>query len=352
VLILYPYDERIPATAIAGEAARNRLLEATSGKIDLFSEFLDLGRFPEDAHIDRMARYLAQKYAERRPDVVIAISDESASFIVSNRNAIAPDAKIIFCGFNRAVASKMELPGDVVGAFSEFDVAKTLEMARVLQPKASHLFIISGSANFDRSGLASVRADLAVASKHYQTTYLTDLTIEEFVERAAHVPADSIVLVLSVGRDRTGRNFIPRQALEQIAATAGAPVYGPYDTYIGHGAVGASASTVESIGRTAADLAVDALAGKPITETLGVVRERPSSRNRRQFQGKDPLGRTLACDPWRLRGRGAAGHRHHRAVDRASSPLCSGRGISLASSRTGAHEPISDRRRLVGIDRP
>jgi hypothetical protein len=56
-------------------------------------------------------------------------------------------------------------------------------------------------------------------------------------------------------KDRAGRNFIPRQALEQIAATASAPVYGPYDTYIGHGAVGASASTVGSVGRTAAGLA-------------------------------------------------------------------------------------------------
>jgi hypothetical protein len=161
VLILYPYDERIPATAIVGETARNRLLEATSGKVDLFSEFLDIGRFPEDAHIDRMARYLAQKYAERRPDVVIAISDRRPASSL-NRNAIAPDAKIVFCGFSRAIASKMNLPGDVVRAFSEFDIARTLGMARGLQPKASHLFIISGSANFDRSALASARADLAV----------------------------------------------------------------------------------------------------------------------------------------------------------------------------------------------
>ncbi len=264
VLILYPYDERIPATAIAGEAARNRLLEATSGKIDLFSEFLDLARFPEDAHIDRMARYLAQKYADRRPDVVIAISDEAAGFIVANRKTIAPDAKIIFCGFNRAVASKMNLPGDVVGAFSEFDIARTLEHgarpSAERKPSFHHQWI---------SELRSFRARVGPCRscrplQAYKTTYLTDLTIEEFVERAAHFPADSIVLVLSVARDRTGRNFIPRQALEQIAAAASAPIYGPYDTYIGHGAVGASASTVESVGRTAAGLAVDALAGKPI----------------------------------------------------------------------------------------
>ena len=85
VLILYPYDERIPATNIAGETARGRLLEATEGKIDLFSEFLDLSRFREKVHIDRMARYLAEKYVDHRPDVVIALGEESTSFIAANR---------------------------------------------------------------------------------------------------------------------------------------------------------------------------------------------------------------------------------------------------------------------------
>ena len=262
VLILHPYDERLPATVIVGETARNRLLEATAGKIDLFSEFLDLSRFPEKSHIDRMARYLAEKYADHRPDVIIAVGEAATSFIVNHRDRIAPEAKIIFCCYDSA--SKMNLPSDVVGVFSELDITKILEMARGLQPNARHLFIIGGSSTFDRSWLASARADLAVPAKDYETTYLDDLTIDEFVERAAHFPADSIVLFLTVAMDRTGRNFIPRQALEQIAATASAPIYGPYDTYIGHGVVGGNAVTFESIGRTVAGIAVDALAGKPI----------------------------------------------------------------------------------------
>ena len=130
VLILYPYDERLPATSIAGENARDRLLEATAGKIDLFSEFLDLSRFPEDAHIDRMARYMAEKYIDRRPDVVIALGEPSTSFIVNHRDMIAPEAKIVVGGFSRDTASKLNLPDDVVGAFSEFNIAKTLELAR------------------------------------------------------------------------------------------------------------------------------------------------------------------------------------------------------------------------------
>ncbi len=110
VLILYPYDERIAATTAAGEAMRARLLDVTRGKIDLFSEFLDLSRFPEAEHIGRMARYLSAKYADRRPDVVIALGEESARFIVANRKDLASDARIIVAGFGRSTAEEMDLP--------------------------------------------------------------------------------------------------------------------------------------------------------------------------------------------------------------------------------------------------
>ncbi len=228
---------------------RARLLNATTARVDLFSEFLDLSRFPEAEHIGRMARYLSSKYADRRPDVVIALGEVSARFISANRREFAGSAKIIVAGFSSSTAEEMDLPDGVVVAFSEFDIVKTSEMARGLQPEARHLFIIGGSSEFDRSWLARARADLAAFSKDYETTYLEDLTIEEFNKVAAEVPRDSIILALTTLKDRDGRNFIPREAVKQIAETASAPIYGPYLTYIDYGV---------------ADLALDAIAGKPI----------------------------------------------------------------------------------------
>ena len=266
VLILYPYDERIAATTAAGEALRSRLLEATDGKIDLFSEFLDLSRFPEADHVARMGRYLAEKYAAHRPDVVVALGKESASFIVANRGAIAPTAKIVAAGFGSATAENIDLPDDVVGAFTTFDILKTAEMARRLQPNARHLYIIGGSSEFDRRWLATARADLEEFSKSYETTYLENLTIEEFIERAAHVPSDSIILALTIFKDRAGRNFIPREAIKQIAATASAPIYGPYQTYIDHGVVGGNTATFDSLGRTVGNLVIDVIAGRPVSD--------------------------------------------------------------------------------------
>ena len=266
VLVLYPYDERIAATTAAGEALRSRLLEATNGKIDLFSEFLDLSRFPEGDHVARMARYLGEKYAPRRPDVVVALGKESASFVTANRGTIAPGAKIVAAGFGTATAEKISLPDDVIGAFTTFDILKTAEMARSLQPDARHLYILGGSSDFDRGWLTTARAALEQFSKSYETTYLEDLTIDEFVERASRVPPDSIILALTVFKDRKGRNFIPRDAIGQIAATAGAPVYGPYETYIDRGVVGGNTVTFEALGRTVGDLVIDAIAGKPVSD--------------------------------------------------------------------------------------
>lgn len=264
VLILYPYDERIPATTAGGESVRKRLLEATEGKVDLFSEFLDLSRFPEKVHTDRMARYLSEKYAARRPDVVVALGEEATSFIVTNRDAIAPNAKIVFCGFGGSDVTSMSLPSDVVGAFSEYDIAKTLAMARGLQPDARDLFIVGGSSDFDRSWLATARKDLAGPATGLRTTYLENLTIDEFEDRVSRVPEASIIMVLTVFSDSSGRNFIPQNALHRIAAKASAPVYGPYSTYVGQGAVGGNTVTFESVGAAAAELAVDAIAGKQI----------------------------------------------------------------------------------------
>ncbi|CAN7418774.1 sensor histidine kinase [Rhizobium sp. LjRoot258] len=265
VLILYPYDERLAATTAAGEALRNRLLEAEDGKVDLFSEFLDLSRFPEADHVARMGRFLAAKYAARRPDVVVALGKESASFISSNRASIAPDARIIAAGFGNSTAESIDLPGDVIGAFTTFEILKTAEMARKLQPNARHLYIIGGSSDFDRGWLATARADLDEFSRSYETTYLEDLTIDEFIERASDVPADSIILALTIFKDRAGRNFIPREAIRQIAATASAPVYGPYQTYIDYGVVGGNTVTFDTLGRTVGNLVADVIAGRPVS---------------------------------------------------------------------------------------
>jgi ABC-type uncharacterized transport system substrate-binding protein len=53
------------------------------------------------------------------------------------------------------------------------------------------------------------------------------------------------------------------RATELIAAASGAPVYGPYDTFVGAGIVGGHMPTFESVGRQAGELVVALLSDAP-----------------------------------------------------------------------------------------
>src|SRR5262249_6945480 len=155
---------------------------------------------------------------------------ESLSFIVANRSTIAPHARILYVGMSKVEAAGMHLPDDVFGALTEFDVTKTIAMARGLQPDARRLVVVAGSSKFDKSWLDTAKRDIANLKQPIDTTYLTDRSIDEFVQRVSQLPRDTILLILTVFKDSTGRNLAAQDSAGQIAKAATAPSYGPYST--------------------------------------------------------------------------------------------------------------------------
>ncbi len=109
------------------------------------------------------------------------------------------------------------------------------------------------------------RADLAAFSKDYETTYLRRPDDRRVHQAGRRTAPDSIVLALTIFKDSSGRNFIPREAIRQIAQTAGAPICGPYPAYIDYGVVGGNVVTFSSLGTTIADLVLDVIAGKEVS---------------------------------------------------------------------------------------
>ena len=79
------YSEMLPSTVEASTAIRKRLKETSPG-IEVFFNSLDLGRFPGKAHEERMARFLAEKYVENRPDVIVALGAASLRYLLQYRD--------------------------------------------------------------------------------------------------------------------------------------------------------------------------------------------------------------------------------------------------------------------------
>jgi PAS domain S-box-containing protein len=262
ILLLYPYDSVSPATLTAGTAIRRRLNEEPSSKVDIHSSFLDLARFPGEADQLRSARYLAEKYTNNPPEIIMPLSPEAQRFAIKYRGMFAPNVPIVFCCVTPEMAASADRPSDVTGIYGEFDAGKTIALAQRLQPKARNLVIISGASEMDRQWLASVRDQITPYEDDLKTEYWIGLPYETLFDRASHLPVETIVLFMTVYGDGTSRSFVPAELLSALARAASAPIYGPSDNYLGRGIVGGYTDSYELMGTSAAHLALEVLAGR------------------------------------------------------------------------------------------
>ena len=114
-----------------------------------------------------------------------------------------------------------------------------------------------------------MRGEIGAFQNRAAVTWLTDLSLQELRGELSRLPDHTVVLYLTMFQDAAGASFAPRQALDQFATASRAPIYGFYDTFLGHGIVGGSMVTFEEIGRKAAQLGIRMLAGEDAQTAAG-----------------------------------------------------------------------------------
>ena len=230
ILILHSYNYTFPATSMASDGARSRLLERSPEKIELDAEYLDLSRFSEPGHESLMANFLRDRYAQRRPDIVVVIGGDALPFVIQHRDDFAPRVPVVFLGVSRQGYEAAKPPSDVTGHLVDLDgnLTRTIEMAERLQPEARRLFIIAGSGLVDRRWQVIARRIVEARDRKLETTYLFDLRYDDLIAKVAQIPSDAIVILLSVFRDGSGRALMPSEVTAQVTKSSSAPVYAPY----------------------------------------------------------------------------------------------------------------------------
>jgi len=262
VLMLHAFNYTFPATTLIADGARKRLLERSPQPLEIDADFLDLARNTDPGYESRITMFLRAKYEKRPPDVVITLGSVALPFIVRHRDEIAPNAPVVFTSVSPQNYGSLQLPPNITGIISEFNLDKTLALAERLQPETSRLFVIAGSGEVDRRWQSAARKTIEDRKRKFEATYLFERSYANLLEEVSKIPRDSIVILLTVFADSEGNAFVPAHVAGPLSAASPAPVYAPYDTYIGNGIVGGFVETFESVGVRAADMALQILAGK------------------------------------------------------------------------------------------
>jgi PAS domain S-box-containing protein len=266
VLILYSDFSALPAVNIFDSSIRQVIQSQLHERVEIFSEFLDIDHFLEPERDEVMASFLVKRYAKHPIDLVIADDAPTLDLLFRRHTWLFPGTPKIFAILAENSELLRNLPAGVTGITSHYNPALTVELALRLQPDARQLVVVSGASGDDRYFEGLARSALSTYEGKLQVTYLAGLPMTDLLRELARLRPDTIVLYLEVTRDGAGHPFIPREVAEKIAEVATAPVYGIFDTYLGHGIVGGHWDTVEAEAAATGRLALRILAGeKPET---------------------------------------------------------------------------------------
>ena len=157
VLVVYENESTQAAAVAIGRGLHERLNAQAPTKFEIYSEYLDNVRFPEPENQERLAAHFAAKYVHVNIDVAIALGPNALKFLLDRRDQILRGAPLVFGAVSKDILTSTSFPENATGVVSQHDAAKTIELARRLQPDAERIVVISGSGAFDRSWEESAR---------------------------------------------------------------------------------------------------------------------------------------------------------------------------------------------------
>lgn len=260
VLIVSQWDPGLPFFAALSSAFHATLHANSPEPISVYSEALDLSRFPAPKYQENFRRYLRDKYRDKDLGAIVAVGALAFEFMLRARAEISPTAPLVFSEVDESTIAKLKLPSDVTGTTIHLALHDMVAIAQALVPKLQRVALV-GEPLGDTSIYRNFKDELVQISA-LEFIDLTGLPLSEVKKRVAVLPENTVILYTAIFVDGAGVAFDPTLALESIAAVANRPIVHRTETQLGHGAVGGLILKPNLVGNDAARLTLRILSGE------------------------------------------------------------------------------------------
>jgi signal transduction histidine kinase len=262
IVILYTHRTLTPINADWDRGIRSALTAGFDEPLDIEIEYLNLVRHKDPDYLRGWIELLKTKYAAKPPDLVLPVYVPALEFTLQHRETIFPNIPIVFCSAPPKVAERAHGQPMVTGVAYRLDIAGTVETARRLHPAHNRLMVLSGSSELERGLKRATQDALLALNTGIEIEFVEGLPRRQLLEKVATADRDTSILMLTYEEDSAGTNYSTLEIIEQISAESSVPMYGLYDTLLGHGIVGGSLQSAESQGKLAGGLAARVLKGE------------------------------------------------------------------------------------------
>lgn len=275
VLVLHSYNVGFRWTDDILRGITERLAGAPGGA-ELHVEYMDTKRHPEPEFTYLNYLLLREKYRFTKFAAVLTSDDNAFNFARQYRNNLFPGAPIVFCGVNYLERPQAMAAENITGVLESYDIVGTVQAATRMVPGARRLYVINDATP---TGIGNVRRFEEIRHllpARLQVEMLQNMSMTRLLERLPGLPPDSVILLMSMNRDRDGNTFTYDESCAKIVAASPVPVFSFWDFYLGAGTVGGVVTSGYHQGLAAGALARDILAGRNARD-LPVIVESPNT---------------------------------------------------------------------------
>jgi signal transduction histidine kinase len=266
VVVLYSFKTLMPVNVERDRGIRRALAEEFGESVDLDIEHLDLSRYGDAEYVHDWIVLLQRKYAGRKIDLLMPVASHAIQFALAHRAELFPNVPIVFCSAGVDLAERACAEPNVTGVAYRFGADETLRAALDIYPKAERLLVICGASNQDKSIHDLATSVVAQYEQTLDIDYLVGLPLPELLDRVTNIDPHTVVLILTFNKDARGNNYVTREVVERASEVCPAPVFGLWDTLLGHGIAGGSLIPIEMQGELAGRMAARVLRGERPSE--------------------------------------------------------------------------------------
>ena len=264
VLIIFGLSPNQPAYIPLLNGVREKLDAEFYENYDLYMEYLDLRRYANANFQQELFESINKKYREIRIDLLICIGINAVPTIrkFADRSLLElPTISMDMDFSDYGYVPDLRLNNKTTIVNMKVDPAKSIAFSIKLFPKISSVYFLAGISPLDKLLLTIGREWAEKNLQDKKVTYVTDLKMQEVLEKVRKLPENSIVFAGSFNLDADSVEYNNPEAIRLISSQSNSPVFGYTDIGIGEGPVGGYIASFAEVGLFVGQAAVKILNG-------------------------------------------------------------------------------------------
>ena len=262
VVILYTHRQMSPINKQWHSGIVDGIKQVYDGPMDIETEYMDVVLQDDKEYFNEWSEVVRLKYSKYPPDVVIPVFFPAYAFAVMNREMFFPGCPMVFCAVPQSFAESQKSKRNITGVGGQFDNRPSMEVIKKVLPGTKKLLILSGKSRLDiwLSEIAMRQSKIAFPEIEFKA--LAGLTPAEAALEFVQAGPDTAGLLLSFELDNYGNRMNTTEYLHELNKVSKVPIFGCYDTILGHGILGGALISPTDFGKTTGKLAGRILNGE------------------------------------------------------------------------------------------